>query len=348
MEKVLRKLVIHKRLVQKNSEVGRVSVDYRCFGEIDGFEIKQCHNKMDIWDDSIKGQKRRFRDLGYHGQSFYMARRENKSDRKDSEFWSEPESGQPHVLLVSFIRISGSENESDWMGVIREIERKHSGVMGYCSLEQSDFILFIRSKTYAECDALIKNILNKTLVEDVPDVTYSYSIPAVKADVFAKNKRIAQYNELLDKVEILIYAKSNGSSSKNTLEFVDELRKCVKCRGGVSEASLSFGNYDMRVVINGIAMHDLLSLHKKGNLLCHTNECYKRTVYNCITKIHILEKKPQEEDYGKMQRKYKPCVHNGKGCEVGKGQYEQREKGFLSHLKNLAEHRGDLKKWKLR
>lgn len=280
MEKILRKLILRKRLAHTDGVASRIDGSYRCFGEIDELEILKCSEDTNIWEDSVVQIN-----SDYHDQLFYVARQERKCDRQDATFWSENSHKHPHVLLVSFVHLS-SNQASVWMNVIREIENTYPEVIGYFALEQSDLILFIKGQTYEECDKIITKIRYKAFSDNTLNVTYSYSIPAILANAFEDDNKIALYSEELSKVDILVSAKSNHTLPENSKDFVNALSTCVSNWGGTCVPASRFGDYDIQVEIAGIKMSHLLFLHKKGELLCHTNKLYGDVTYNCITKIH--------------------------------------------------------------
>ena len=277
-----KRILLYKRKIDTHT-INLSETQFICFGDYDGMDIFDIKDNsdgsfMNLREYPTENPKVNSADAITQEYNIFRPKDESYPD-KEANFWKD---SKP-ILATSFISLSHESKITPDQLVSFEMGKDCA--IAYFSIDLGEIILFIKQDTYKECDDFLTDLRYCHVLE--PKITYSYtitSIPSYKTMLY-KDELLKVYPESLVKVTLSISSICHDGQTRNSKKFIDDLEAVIG-KGKIETTSI-LGNYDIHVAIKDIVFGELISLYKTGEILSHTNETYKNTIYSCITRIHV-------------------------------------------------------------
>jgi len=203
-----------------------------------------------------------------------------EQQEKDETFWSD----ETYVLyFITMVRINKAAGVKDKWGKIEEELQRSENHINYLSYDHSEIIVVTKTNTYSD------GIKNMKRIRKACEAVKTYTVFAVKEDVLQSYEKIQKKlfpENVCCRLHCMVrdYAKAETFRRKMERRFSQRNRRPVKIR-----RYEMFGGYDWLLEIDDVSISSVFECYKMGEMLTHSNECYKEAFFNVESEILVEE-----------------------------------------------------------
>lgn len=280
---MIRKLQFQTNVLGENIDM--VPTEYSVLGYYDGLAIEAVPEGASYERLGFgRGKKELYNSLDIIG-----LRQES-----DEAFWRK---GREPYIFITCLRFK--KKAPKIKEIIGKIESKYKTAVCYLTVDSSDLVVCLRSRSYLEgyrCVAQYYKLIEPLILGN--EVQASFSAVAIWQEVLdglacrdVSDKAKAERAQIKrEKLSVLL--RANVRDWEMFAEYLSKLKKetgkCKPKTGGI------LGSEDAIIVLKGIESLDFLKLFAWKGLLTHNNTLYKEALFNVQTEImdrYLFERK---------------------------------------------------------